>query len=119
MTRVGVEIIVHSVQKSVSLDLGRATARVVDVVVLHGDEVVRAGEVHSPVVVSGAASVRRPAASTIDIAVGDCDATGCFAAEDEVLATDAGDCYVVDPDEVCAIDGESVASPDIGRVCRS
>lgn len=47
-----VPVIVHCVQDSIALDLGRATRSVVDVVALEGDHVVGAGEVKSPVVTS-------------------------------------------------------------------
>jgi hypothetical protein len=47
---VGVEVVVDSVEEGVAGDLGRAAGGVVDVVALHGDEVVGAGQVDSPVV---------------------------------------------------------------------
>lgn len=116
MTRVRVEIVVHGVEECVALNLRRAAARVVDVVVLERDHVVGAGEVHAPVVVSAASRVGRPSAATIDIAVGDGHAVGSLASEDEVLTTDAGGGNVVDPDHVSAIDGDGITSPDVSGI---
>jgi hypothetical protein len=86
----------------------------VDVVLLQGNEVVGAGEVHAPVMV--AVTCRRPARGAVDLAVGDGNAVRGGVAEDDVLARDQVGGDVVDPDEVGAVDGDGVAAPDVGRV---
>lgn len=89
----------------------RASAGVVDVVVLERDQVAGSGEVHAPVVVPVAGG--RPIGLAVDLAVGDGDAVGGALAQDDVLAADARGLDVVDPDEVGAVDGDTVAAPDV------
>jgi hypothetical protein len=89
----------------------------VNVIVLEGDQVVGASEVHAPIVVARASSVGRPAASSVDVAVGDGDAAGGVVTKDDVLATNTGDGDVVNPDEIGPVEGDSIATPNIGRVC--
>lgn len=74
-------------QNGVTLNLGRATASVVDVVTLESDKVVVAVEVDAPVMVAvaGGGVVR----FTVDEGVGDSDAVVFLGAEDDVLAADA------------------------------
>jgi hypothetical protein len=111
---VRVEVVVHGVQEGVAADLGGAAGSVVDVVLLEGDQIVAAGQVDAPVVVAVAG--RGPAGGAVDLAVGDCDAVGGRVAEHNVLARDqiCGD--VVDPDEVCAVDGDGITAPDVFRI---
>jgi hypothetical protein len=89
----------YGVQEGVAADLGRATARVVNVVALHGDHIVRytmkisnklsksekvgsltAGQVDRPVVVAIASS--RPGRRAVDLGVGDAHTSGCVLSED-------------------------------------
>ena len=73
----------YSVQQGVTLNLRRAAAGVVDVVVLEGDGVTLAGKVDTPVVVGVA--VGGPAGATVDEVVGDCHAVVAAVAGDEVV----------------------------------
>jgi hypothetical protein len=81
---------------------------------LHGDQVVAAGDVDSPVVVVVAGC--RPAGVTINLRVGDGDTVGGTIAKDNVLAADEGGLDVVNPNEVAAVEGNSITTPDILRV---
>jgi hypothetical protein len=111
---VGVKVVVHSVEERVACDLRGAARSMVNVVLLECDEVVGAGEVHAPIMM--AITRRRPARGTIDLAVGNGDAVRGRVAEHNVLACDEVGGDVVDPDEVCAVDGDGVAAPDVFRV---
>lgn len=95
---VAVEVVVDSMEESVASNLGRTARGVVDVVALEGDEIVGAGEIHSPVVVSVACC--RPGGGAVDFAVGDGDAAGGAVSEDDMLAGNQVGCNVVDPDKV-------------------
>lgn len=72
MARVRVEVVVDRVQQRVTIYLGGAAGGVVDVVSLHGDQVLRAGEVDAPVVVAVAGG--GPGGGTVEFAVGERDA---------------------------------------------
>jgi hypothetical protein len=67
VSAVVVPVVVDGVEESVSLDLGGSSAGVVDVVALHGDEIVGSVEVDTPVVVSVASS--RVVGNTVDVVV--------------------------------------------------
>lgn len=79
--------------KAVAPDLGAATAGVVNVVVLHCDEVGGAGKVDSPVV--AAIAGRGPAGLAVKFIVGQSDAVGGAVASDEHLATNQGELAVI------------------------
>lgn len=104
-------VVVHGVQDGVSSELGGTAREVVDVVVLEGDLVIRAGEVQVPVVVSVASG--RPLALAVDVAVGDRDTAGRILAQDDVLTGDLVGGDVVDPDQVGAGQGDGITSPDV------
>lgn len=93
-------VVVHGVQDGVASELGGTAREVVDVVVLEGDLVIRAGEVQVPVVVAVASG--RPLALAVDVAVGDRDTAGGILAQDDVLTGDLVGGDVVDPDQVSA-----------------
>ena len=93
VARVGVEIVVNSVQQRVAVHLGAAAGGVVDVVSLHGDEVLGAREVDGPVVVVVAGG--GVGGGAVELAVGEGDATRGAGAGDEHLAADLGDFDVV------------------------
>lgn len=114
MLGVGVEVVVDSVEESVTSNLGRAAGGVVDVVALEGDHVVGAGEVHAPVVVGVAGS--RPGGGTVDFVVGDGDTAGSGVTEDNVLTGDQVGGDVVNPDHVGAVHGDGITTPDVLRV---
>lgn len=115
-------------EKSVASHLWAATAGVVDVVALHGDHVVGAEEVDSPVVVVVASG--GPAGVSIKLGVGNGDTTGCGGSSDEVLTTDEGNLSmsitigfksiedstyldVINPDEISAGKSDGITSPDV------
>lgn len=77
----------YGVQDGVTLDLGAATAGMVDVVAFQGDQVVGTVEVDGPVVVGVACG--GPGGVAVDVAVGDGHALGGLGAQDDVLTTDA------------------------------
>ena len=104
---VGVPVVVDCVYKTVSADLWAASTGVVDVVTLHGDEVLRAGEVDGPVVVAVARC--GPGGGTVEFVVGQGDAVGGAVAGDEHLATDERDLDVICEGRV------SYAREDMGR----
>lgn len=83
-----VPVVVDGVQERVAGDLGAAARGVVDVVVLEGHQVARAGEVQRPVVVGVAGG--RPRRAAVDLAVGNGHAVGGRVSEDNVLAADEG-----------------------------
>lgn len=101
----------YGVQEGASLDLGRTTAGVVDVVALQRDVVVGAVQVNSPVVIAVAGG--RVTGRAVDVAVGDGHALGGLGAEDNVLAANAGGGNVVDPDHVAIVDGDGITAPDV------
>lgn len=70
----GVPVVVNSVEEGVAADLGRATRGVVDVVPLHGDQVVGTRQVDGPVVV--AVTGCAPAGVAVELAVGEGHAVG-------------------------------------------
>jgi hypothetical protein len=107
----GVEVVVDGVEEGVAGNLGRATRGVVDVVVLEGDGVGGTGEVQAPVVASVAGS--GPGRSTVDLVVGDGDTVGSRVTEDDVLTGNQVGGDVVDPDEVCTVDGDGITTPDV------
>jgi hypothetical protein len=98
---VGVEVVVDGVEEGVTADLGGAAGSVMDVVALHGNEVVRTGKVDSPVVVSAGTKSAYvlysicvailpiascgPSGGSVDLAVGNGDAVGGAVTEDNVL----------------------------------
>ena len=86
VARVGVEVVVDSVQQRVAVHLGRAARGVVDVVTLHGDEVLGARQVDAPVVVVVARG--GPGGGAVELGVGERDAAGGAGAGDEHLAAD-------------------------------
>lgn len=92
----GVPVVVDGVQQRVSPDLGSAPGGVVDVVALHGDHVVGAGQVDGPVVVAVAGGA--PAGGAVELAVGQRHTVGGRLAGDKHLAADEGDLDVVHPD---------------------
>lgn len=104
-------VVVDGVQDGAASELGGTAREVVDVVVLEGDLVVRAGEVQVPVVVSVASG--RPLALAIDVAVGDRDTAGGILAQDDVLTGDLVGGDVVDPDQVSAGEGDGITTPDV------
>ena len=75
-------------QQCVLLDLGTATAKVMDVVAFESDEVTGASEVDAPVCVP----VTRGAVvgDTVEVAIGHGHAVVGVISEDEVLATNSG-----------------------------
>lgn len=101
----------YGVQEGVALDLGGATAGVVDVVALHGDEIAGSVEVDSPVVVTVAGG--GVVADTVDEVVGQGHALGGIGTEDDVLASNAGGGNVVNPDHVGVVDGDGITSPHV------
>lgn len=128
---VGVPVVVDGVEESVAADLGAASAGVVDVVALHGDHVVGAGEVDGPIVVTVAGGA--PGGRTVNLAVGDSHAVACFFSKDDVLAADFGSLKLVsisvrllsntntysnsvNPDHVGAVERDSITAPDVVRV---
>lgn len=52
MARVGIPVIVDGMEERVTTNLGTATRGVVDVVALHGDEIVGPSEIDGPVMVT-------------------------------------------------------------------
>ena len=86
VARVGVEVVVDGVQQRVAVHLGRAAGGVVDVVALHGDEVLGARQVDGPVVVVVARG--GPGGGAVELGVGQRDAAGGAGAGDEHLAAD-------------------------------
>lgn len=114
MLGVGVEVVVDGVEKGVTSDLGGAAGGVVDVVALEGDHVGAASEVHAPVVVAIAGS--RPGGGTVDLVVGDGNATGSAVTENNVLAGDEVGGDVINPDHVGAVNGDGITTPDVLRV---
>ena len=112
-----VPVVVDSVEQGslvCAADLGAAAGGVVDVVALEGDCVTAADEEEGPVVVVIAAG--GPRSVSVDLGVGDGHAVAGVVAGDDVLAADQGDLDVVDPDQVCAGEGDGVAAPDVLRV---
>lgn len=93
VARVGIEVVVDSVDERVSANLGGAARSVVDVVALQGDEVAGTGEVESPVVVTIAGG--GPGGDTVELVVGDGDTVRSTVAENNHLATDEGELVVV------------------------
>lgn len=98
-------------QESTALDLGGTTTGVVDVVALHGDVVVGAVKVDTPVVVAVAGG--GVVGGTVDVAVGDGHALGGRGTQDNVLTANASRSNVVDPDHVAVIDGDGITTPDV------
>lgn len=119
-------------KKGVLLDLGAATAKVMDVVALEGNQVAGASEVDAPVRVPVArgAVVR----DTVEIAVGYGHAVAGVVSEDEVLAANTRrlrkasvyswlcgvqlgrertDCNVINPDHIRVVEGDCIASPHV------
>lgn len=86
MSNVVVPEVVDDVDDGIASELGRAALGVVDVIVLEGDCVLRAGQVHGPVVVGVAAG--GPFGLAVDEVVGDCDAGVFGVTGDDVLAAD-------------------------------
>jgi hypothetical protein len=78
---------------------------------LHGDQVIAAGDVDGPVVV--VVTSGRPTGVTVNLRVRDRDTVGGAVAEDNVLAPNEGGLDMVDPDEVAAIEGNSITTPDV------
>jgi hypothetical protein len=111
-----VEVVVDGMEEGVAGDLGGAAGGVVDVVALHGDEIVGSGEIDSPVVVSiGTKSVhvspgfvktfvpiasRRPRGRTVDFTVGNGDTVGGGVTKNNVLTGNEIGGNVVNPDQV-------------------
>ena len=89
VARVGIPVVVDGMDERVSADLGAAAGGVVDVVVLHGDEVGGASQVDGPIVVAIAGG--GPAGHTIELIVGEGHAIRGASAGDEHLAADEGD----------------------------
>lgn len=83
----------------------------VDVVALHGDVVVGAVKVDTPVVVAVAGG--RVVRGTVDVAVGDGHTLGGRGTQDNVLTANASSSNVVDPDHVAVVDGDSITTPDV------
>jgi hypothetical protein len=79
-------VVVDGVQDGVAGNLRSATRSTVDVVALEGNTILSAGEVESPVLVVVACG--RPVRQTINLVVGDGNATGSNFAENDVLAAD-------------------------------
>jgi len=86
VTDVIIPEVVDYVDDGIASKLGRAALGVVDVVVLEGDCVLGAGQVHGPVVVGVTAS--GPLGLAIDEVVGDCDAGVFGVASHNMLASD-------------------------------
>jgi len=84
---------------------------VVNVVTLHGDQVIATVEIDSPVMVSVTGS--RVLGGTVDIGVGNGDMVRGAGTEDYVLAADMGSGYMIDPDHVGIVDSDSITTPDI------
>ena len=82
-----------------------------DVVSLHRDQVIRACEIDSPIVM--AVTSGTPRSNAIELSVGDGNTVGCCSTGDEHLASNEGDLAVVDPDEIAACNGNGVATPDV------
>jgi hypothetical protein len=101
----------YGVQEGAALDLRGTTASVVDVVALHGDVVVGAVEVDTPVVVAVAGG--RVVGGTVDEAVGDGHALGGLGTQDNVLTANASSSNVVDPDHVAVVDGDGITTPNV------
>lgn len=101
----------YGVQQSVTLDLGHAAAQVVEVVALESHHVVAAVQVHAPVVLTVAGG--RVVGTTIDEGVGDGDTVVGAGAQDDVLATNASSCHMIDPDQIRVIDSDGITTPDI------
>lgn len=104
-------VVVDGVQDGAASELGGTAREVVDVVVLEGDLVIRAGEVQVPVVVSVASG--GPLALAVDVAVSDRDTAGRILAQDDVLTGDLVGGDVVDPDQVSAGQGDGITTPDV------
>lgn len=83
VARVGVPVVVDCVEEGVAADLWGPPRGVVDVVALEGDEVVGAGEVEAPVVVTVAGG--RPRGRAIYLGVGDGDTVGSLVTQHYVL----------------------------------
>lgn len=132
VARVVLPQVVDGVQHGVAADLGRAAARVVDVVALQGDLVVGASGVQRPVVVAVAG--RRVVRLPVEFVVGEGDAVGGCFAQDDHLAPDHGELAVVcregvstfasarrskwltNPDLVGSGNCDGVTTPDVLRV---
>ena len=84
--RVGVPVVVDGVKDGVSSHLWAATTGVVNVVTLHGDEVLGARQVDAPVVVVVARG--GPGGGAVEFGVGEGDAAGGAGSGDEHLAAD-------------------------------
>lgn len=95
MAGVIVEVVIDGVQESITPDFGRAAGGGVDVVVLHRDEIGRAGEIYSPVVlpVAGSGVIGPP----VDIVEGDCHAVGRAVPKNDMLSPDVISRDVVKP----------------------
>lgn len=105
------EGLAYGVQEGAALDLGGTTAGVVDVVALHGDVVVGAIEVDTPVVVAVAGG--GVVGGTVDVAVGDGHALGGRGTQDNVLTANASSSNVVDPDHVAVVNGDGITAPHV------
>lgn len=79
-------------EQSIALNLGAATTKVVDVVALESDEIIRSIEIHTPVSVAITCGTVR--GDTIKVGVGDSDAVVGTGSEDEVLTADTSGLYV-------------------------
>ncbi|KFY13018.1 hypothetical protein V492_03540 [Pseudogymnoascus sp. VKM F-4246] len=114
VARDGVPVVVNCVQQRVPSDLWRAPRGVVDVVPLHGNQIIRTRQVNSPVMMSITRCA--PARRAIKLAVGERHAVRCRFASDEHLAAHERHLDVVDPDEIGARERDGVAAPDVLRV---
>lgn len=109
-----VPVVVNGMEDGVSLDLGRTSRGVVDVVTLHGDHIVGTIEVDTPVVVSVTSG--RVIRDTVDVVVGESDTVGSERTKNDVLTGDVVSGNVINPDHISIVDSNSVTSPDVLRV---
>ncbi|GMF76829.1 unnamed protein product [Aspergillus oryzae] len=106
-----VEVVVDGVEEGVALDLGHTAGGVVEVVTHHGDHVVGAVKVNTPVVVAVAGS--GVVGATVDEGVGDGDTVVGLGTEDDVLTGDTGSGNMIDPDKVGLVQSDGITTPDI------
>lgn len=93
MAAVVVPVVVDGVQKGVALDLGATAGGVIDVVALHGNQIVGSIEVDAPVVVTVAGS--GVVGHTVDVVVGQRNAVGGIGSQNDVLTTNASSLHHV------------------------
>lgn len=91
-----------------------ATGQMMQVIPRERVVILCADEQESPVVLAVAG--RGPVCPTIELGVRDGDVACSFPARYDHLTTDKAELAVVDPDLVCLLDSERIATPDVLRV---